>query len=199
MPCILPTCLLNAHEVDMHLQQYGGQTVRMSSHNVEVNPLLIQFFTRTLPRGVFCCLAVQLLKDNQGWKPRKSEKNKCRTFDNLITFRTDSRHSVSLIDRVFFLEVQIRHKEKDASPIHHESQCAITNALLKVSTKMNLKSSKLCYGFWCQACSNQDHGIHMTKLSRLNPLPQYCDCDHDEETKLTESHTIWLKPIQVHM
>ena len=194
MPSILPTY---TDEVDKHLLQYGSQTVRINDNYINVNPLLIQFSTGTLPRGVFCCLAVQLLQDNTGWKLRRSEKNKCRTFNNLITFRTPCRHSISLIDRVFYLEIQIRHKEKDATPIHHEFQCAVTIALARVSTKLNLKSSELWYGFWCKECPNQDDSIHMTKLSQLYPLPQYCDCDHDEETKLTESHTIWLQPLQV--
>ena len=194
MPSILPTY---TDEVNKHLQQYGSQTVRIDDYYVDVNPLLIQFSTRTLPRGVFCCLAVQLLQDNLGWKPRRSEKDKCRTFNNLITFRTPCRHSISLIDRVFYLEIQIRHKEKDAPSIHQEFQCAVTNALGRVSTKLNLKSSELWYGFWCQECPNQDDSIHMTKLSQVCPLPQYSECDHDEETKLTESHKIWLQPLQV--
>ena len=194
MPTILPTY---TDEVDKHLQQYGSQTVRINDCHIDVNPLLIQFSTGTLPRGAFCCLAVQLLLDNVGWKPRKSEKGKYRTFNNLITFRTPCRHSVSLIDRVFFLEIQIRHKEQDSLPIHYESQCAISSALGRVSTKLNLKSSELLYGFQCQVCPHQGDSIHMTKLSKLDPLPQYCDCDHDEETKLTGSHTIWLQLLQV--
>ena len=194
MPSILPTY---TDEVDKHLQQYGSQTVRINDYDIDINPLLIQFSTGTLPRGVFCCLAVQLLQDNLGWKLRRSEKNKRRTFTNLITFRTSSRHSISLIDKVFYLEIQIRHKQKDVLSVHYEFQCAVTNALATVSANLNLKSSKLWYGFWCQQCPNQDGIIHMTKLSQLCPLPQYCDCDHDEETKLTESHTIWLQPMQV--
>ena len=194
MPSILPTY---TDEVDKHLQQYGSQVVRINDYDIDINPLLIQFSTGTLPRGVFCCLAVQLLQDNLSWKLRRSEQNKCRTFNNLITFRTPCRHSISLIDRVFYLEIQIRHKEKDVLSIHYEFQRAVTNALVTVSTKLNLKSSELCYGFWCQECPNQDGSLHMTKLSQLCPVPQYCDCDHDEETELTESHAIWLQPIQV--
>lgn len=192
MPSILPTY---TYKIDEHLQQYGSQTVQKHGYNVDVKPLLIQFSTGTLPRGVFCCLAVQLLQNHIGWKPRKSEKVKCRTFNNLVTFRTPHRHSISLIDRVFYLEVQIRHTEKDAPSIHYESQCAITNALARVSKKLNLKSSELNHGFLCEMCPNKFDEIHITKLSRLNP--QYCDCDHDEETNLTESHTIWLEPVQV--
>lgn len=191
IPSILP---IYTEEVDKHLQEYGSQTVRKNRDNVNVNPLLIQFSTGTLPRGVFCCLAVELLcQDSLNWNPRKSGKDKNRTFSNLITFRTASRHSVSLIDRVFCLEIQIRHKESDAIPIHYESQCAITKALREVSTKLNLKSTTLCHGFRCQVCPNRDNSIHMTKLPQLNPIPKYCDCDHDEETELTESHKIWLQ------
>ena len=194
MPSILPAY---TDKVDEHLQQYGSQTVRKLDYNMDVSPLLIQFSTGTLPRGVFCCLAVQLLQNDLGLKPRKSEKDRCRTFDNLITFRTPCRHSISLIDRVFYLEVQIRHTERDAPSVHYEFQCAITNALATVSEKLNLRSSELNYGFLCEVCLKQFDRIHMTKLSRLNPLPKYCDCDHDEETMLTESHKIWLEPVQV--
>lgn len=190
MPSLLPTY---TDEVEEHLQQYGSQIVKINDCYIDINPLLIQFSTGTLPRGVFCCLAVQLLRDNQSWKLRRSEKKICRTFNNLITFQMPCHHSISLIDRVFYLEIQIRHKEKDVLSIHYEFQCAVTNALTKV---LNLKSSELCYGFWCQECPNQDGSFHMTKLSKL--CPQYCNCDHDEGTKLTESHTIWLQPIQVY-
>jgi len=197
MPSVLPTCL-NNDELDKILQQYGNQTVCQSTKcdgHIGGCPLLIQFSSGTLPRGVFCCLAVQLLQDNLGWMLRRSEKGKQRTFDNLITFRTVSRHCVSLIDRVFYLEIQIRHKEKSVLPIHCEAQNCISTALKIVSKKLNLRNSELHYGFWCHECL--DKNSHMTKLSQLDPLPTYCDCDHDEETKMTESHTVWFQPLQV--
>ncbi|XP_065907908.1 uncharacterized protein [Dysidea avara] len=194
MPIVLPTCLKN-DELNKILLQYGDQMICQSAGSkINVCPLLIQFSSATLPRGVFCCLAVQLLQDNLGWTLRRSEKGKRRTFDNLITFRTVSRHCVSLIDRVFYLEIQIRHKDKSVLPIHYEAQNYISTALKKASKKLNLKSSELHYGFWCCECLGKK--THMTKLSQIDPLPTYCDCDHDEETKITESHTVWFQPLQ---
>jgi len=194
MPSVLPTCL-NDDEMDRILLQYGDAITCLSTGStIAVVPLLIQFSSGTLPRGVFCCLAIQLLQNNLGWTLRRSEKGKCRTFDNFITFRTDSRHCVSLIDRIFYLEIQIRHKEF-MPPIHCEVQHYISTALKQVSEKLNLKSSKLCYGFQC--CECLDKSSHMTKLSQINPLPSYCDCDHDEETKITQSHMIWFQPLKV--
>jgi len=191
MPSVLPTCL-NEGELGKILLQYGDQMIFQSTGiHTDVHPLLIQFSSGTLPRGVFCCLGVQLLQDNLGWTLRRSEKGKRRTFDNLITFRTVSRHCVSLIDRVFYLEIQIRHKEKSALSIHYEVQNCISTALEKVSKKLNLKSSVLHYGFLCCECLGKSS--HMTRLSQMDPLPTYCDCDHDEETKMTESHTVWFQ------
>ena len=157
--------------------------------------LLIQYRTGeksgSFPRGFFCFLAVQLKIDKKSkWKVSQ----KTQAYNNLLTFcDEDSGHCITLIDRIFFLEIQVAHDE-DASPIHNEVYGAIRKALTEVGCKFNVKH-QLNYGFFCKSCSKAIE-IHMTyPPNREKELGscKYYFCTHQARTNLKEAHKVWLK------
>ena len=176
MPFTLPAIKYDETSI---LQLYGKTSTGVS----EVHPLLIQLEVGTLPRGVFCCLVVQIMKDNFSWEPLN---NKGEIFDSLITFITDSNHYVTLLDRILYLEVQIRHLVNPS--LHYEIQSTITRALKKVCNKLGLKNSTLSYGFWCAACENK----HMTKLIK-STQDTSSRCVFKKSTIMQKSHKIWFE------
>ena len=70
-----------------------------------------------------------------------------QAFVNLITlFKKDTAHYVTLIDRIFCLEVHVTYK-KDNN-IHYEVREIINKALDTVGKKLKIDCN-LCHGFTC--------------------------------------------------
>ena len=174
MPCILDSCEL----VDLK-----EKVPQYNEHNIR--PLLIQFKsndnkTYSLPRGVFCFLIVELMVSLK-WEPYK------QTYVNLLTlFKRDSAHYVTLIDRIFCLEVHVTYKRENN--VHDEVLNIINKTLHVVSKKLKIDSN-LCRGFPCPCKLIKE--MHISYLRDDND--KYCCCSENSSTDLTDSHTIWLK------
>ena len=123
IPYILPTYT----KCDDVLSQYGC---------LQGEPLLIQFVSNLLPRGFFCCLAVEILQWlPTGWDHVLNQKGTRHTYSNLITFRSQSSYYLSLMDKLSFLEVQIRHQKSgyyNHYPVHIKVMDILDNVLKKV-------------------------------------------------------------------
>ena len=173
MPCILDSCALN------NLQ---GKVPDYKANNIE--PLLIQFKsnddkTYSFPRGVFCFLVVELMLSMK-WKPYR------QAYVNLLTlFKEDTAHYITLIDRIFCLEVHVTYKDNN---IHHEVLEIINNALHTVGKKLNIDSN-LCYGFSCPCQLIEE--MHISYLRESNE--KYCCCNENSPNDLTDLHRVWLK------
>ena len=174
MPCILDSCELI--DLKEKVPQYNENNIQ---------PLLIQFKssdkkTYSLPRGVFCFLIVELMV-SLNWEIY------AQTYVNLLTlFKRDSAHYVTLIDRIFCLEVHVTYK-KDNN-VHNEVLKIINRALHTVSEKLKIDSN-LCHGFPCPCKLIAE--MHVTYLTDKND--KYCCCSENSLIDLTDSHTIWLK------
>ena len=174
MPCILDSCELI--DLKEKVPQY---------YENNIQPLLIQFKsndnkTYSLPRGVFCFLIVELMVSLK-WEPYK------QTYVNLLTlFKRDSAHYVTLVDRIFCLEVHVTYKRDNN--VHDEVLKIINKALHVVSKKLKIDSN-LCHGFPCPCKLIQE--MHISYLRDDND--KYCCCTENSSTDLTDSHTIWLK------
>ena len=174
MPCILDSCALN------NLQ---GKVPDYKANNIE--PLLIQFKsnddkTYSFPRGVFCFLVVELMLSKK-WEPYR------QAYVNLLTlFKEDSAHYITLIDRIFCLEVHVTYK-KDNN-VHDEVREIINNALRIVGKKLKIDSN-LCYGFSCPCWLIKE--MHISYLREDNN--SYCCCKKKSSTDLTNLHRVWLK------
>ena len=182
IPCVLHSQSITSTILD----QYGTlQHVQLLAHFVD-NPL---------PRGFFCCLVVQICQNlPKNWTlPLRSTKVKQHTYNNLISFHTsDTGHSVSLIDKIGYLEIQIRHQETPPA-IHYNVQQFLNCMSKEVCGHLQIDHKQLCYGFQCNCDDNETHVASLPK--ELDSCPHWirCPCSMLE---LTPSHLIWLQPSQ---
>ena len=187
IPFILPTC--NLKQNSELLCQYG---------HLQGEPLLVHFQSGILPRGMFCSLIVELLQHSpKGWHPHFSHKGVHHTFSNLITFRLQEGYSLSLLDKVSYLEVQIRHPETEFSfPIHNRVYNYLVYALTEVCIHLNFDYERLQYGFVCQCGEGIDN--HIAVVPDITPSMHYAECSLDSLhlVKLDSAHLIWFSLVQ---
>ena len=188
IPYILPT----QSQCDDILSRYGC---------LQGEPFLIQFVSNLLPRGFFCCLAVEMLQRlPKDWGHLFAQKDTHHTYSNLITFRLQDAYSLSLMDKLSYLEVQIRHQESNhyhQFSIHMKVQDILANALENVCEQLSYNHGRLQYGFHCKCGEYDDQ--HIALLTRLSPPFNYALCRHGSvtATKLEKTHTVWLIDVRM--
>ena len=156
--------------------------------------LLMQLQSGTLPRGVFCCLVVQLIQQNsETWKLQVSFNNRRCIYQNLVVFCTHFGHYVFLHDKVTHLEVQIRQKETYRS-IHLDVLQSLTQALQDIGFCMN---TTVKYGFYCNTCLKPIMTLTEEHVNEQKPFPRGLLCDKDGCTEFTTSHMIWFRTSEV--
>lgn len=197
IPYVLPTH--NFKKKGEILTQYG---------HLLGEPLLIQFQSGLLPRGLFCSLIVELLQHPlKGWEPHFSNDKKSHTFSNLITFSLPNAYSLSLLDKVSYLEIQIRHPEDFPSslpvealhnPIHNKVFNYLVYAITDVCIRLNFCDDRLQYGFLCQNCeySKEDH-IAVLPVSSSSMMYAKCSINSLQQMQLKPSNMIWFTREQV--
>ena len=173
MPCLLDSCKIT--DLKKKVPEYKANNIK---------PLLIQFKstdnkTYSFPRGAFCFLVVELMMSMK-WEPYREAY-----VDLLTLFKKDTAHYVTLIDRIFYLEVHVTYR-KDNN-IHDEVREIINKALHIVGEKLKIDCN-LCYGFTCPCQLIRE--MHISYIREDND--KYCCCSELSPTKLTDSHTIWL-------
>ena len=186
MPCVLRS----QSDTSTILDQYG---------NLQHVQLLAHFVNNPLPRGFFCSLVVQICQNlPTNWLlPLQSTKQKQHTYNNLITFHTsDTGHSISLIDKIGYLEIQIRHK-KTIPAIHYDVQQFLTKIFEAVCSHLQLDYKQLCYGFLCNCTEKMATEHHIVSLPKeLDHIPRWIQCPYST-MELKESHLMWLQPQKV--
>ncbi|XP_065901549.1 uncharacterized protein [Dysidea avara] len=191
MPCLLT--FENCESQSDFLSSYGDQ---ITNGNIKVCPLLLHFTPCSessgpldaFPRGIFCYLVVELLQDVSKWNLVWSI-SRCEVFGNLVTLsHTRTGHKVTLIDRILFLEVQIRHKDNSQSSIHFQVKEALEESLVEICNQFNYYDFEISFGFLCKECQGGE--THMAKLS-VNY--QTCECYFGKTTRVTNSHRIWFE------
>ena len=183
MPCVLPSFpLTKSAEKFSELDRFYGA--------IQHVPLLVGFKNGPIPHGFFCHLIVELFKNlPKGWHlPLLSTEAMQHVHNNLITFPTTSGHAVSLFYKIGYLEIQVRHKKRRPTIVHHDVRCELDIALKKVSDHLKLNKEQLCFGFYCECTKMQ----HFAKLEELTSPTEYICCGYDN-TKLTADHRVWLQ------
>ena len=189
IPFILPTCQLKQNSE--LLCQYG---------HLQGEPLLVHFQSGLLPRGMFCSLIVELLQHSPkglGWHPHFSHEGVHHTFSDLITFRLHEGYSLSLLDKVSYLEVQIRHPERELDvPVHNGVYNYLVYALTEVCIHLNFDYGRLQYGFVCQCGKGIDN--HIAVVPGITPSMHYAECSVNSlhSVKLNSAHLIWCSLVQ---
>ena len=174
MPSLLDSCELT--DLKEKVPEYKAN---------DIEPLLIQFKstdnkTYSFPRGTLCFLVVELMVSMK-WEPCD------QAYVNLITlFKKDTAHYVTLIDRIFCLEVHVSY-DRDSS-IHDEARDIIDKALHTVGRKLKIDCN-LCHGFTCP-CKRIEK-MHISYLTI--DITKHCWCKKNSVTKLTDLHGVWLK------
>ena len=179
MPCVLHSRSITSTILDQH-------------GNLQHVQLLVHFVNNPLPQGFFCCLVVQICQNlPKNWLPPLQQNQ--HIYNNLITFHTsDTGHSISLIDKIGYLEIQIRHQETSTA-IHYDVQQFLTSVFDKVCNHLQLDCKQLCYGFLCDCSNIITIENHIASLPKLDPVPHWIQCPYNR-MKLTPSHLIWLQP-----
>ena len=171
-----------SQEVDYFLKDSSLQGVE----------LLVQLQSGTLPRGIFCCLVVQLIQEKiETWKLQVSLNDQRCIYGNLVVFCTNFDHYIFLHDKVTHLEVQIRQKVSTTS-IHYEVQKSLTQALQDIHfcTRTTVK-----YGFYCNVCLKPIMNISKEHINGQKAFPPGLLCDKHGCTELTVSYTTWFKEL----
>ena len=153
-------------------------------------PLLVGFKNGPIPHGFFCHLIVELFRNlPTDWNPPLlSTQGIQHVYNNFITFPTTSGHAVSLFYKIGYLEVQVRHKQRQPTTIHYNVQTELEKSLRTVCDHLQVKKDQLCYGFYCQCKQIQ----HFAKLREMTSPTEYISCGYSN-TKLTEDHRVWLQ------
>ena len=176
MPCLLP-----------YKQSQPKQAESLSEH---VEPLQIQFKSlNTLPRGAFCFLVVHLLqRENRlNFKLKwTKDKNNPQIFSNLVTFYTKTSYCITLLDRFFFLEVQISSEAAEnvtcGINIYFETKNIIMDSLKEVCNQMILPYSDICFGFQCDC----------EYMAIIDSEFQWIDCSYHRH-KMLKKNLVWFQ------
>ena len=183
MPCLLDSCELS--ELKEKIPEYKAN---------DIEPLLVQFKstdnkTYSFPRGAFCFLVVELMLSVK-WKPYQ------QAYVNLITFfKPDTKHYVTLIDRIFCLEVHVKYTEDNNA--HNKVREIINEALHTISKRLKIHCN-LCYGFTCPCPLIKE--MHISYITEDDN--KHSCCSELFATDITASHRIWLKTyfkVSIHM
>ena len=186
MPCLLDSCqLTDLKKMVPDYKANGKET------------LLIQFKstdnkTYSFPRGVFCFLVVELMLSTK-WNPCAHSQ----AYVNLLKLiNKETGVYVTLIDRIFCLEVHVEYK--NGNNVHDKVREIIDNALHIISKKLKINCN-LCYGFMCSC-----HDCPLIKEMHISHIQDSgkCCCSKDKFTDLTDSHNVWLKTyfeVSIHM
>ena len=192
IPNILPLC--NEKDVFTNKEYGKPAAFALNGHCIhpEVEPLLIEFTSGTIPRGLFGSLIVQLLQDNA------DTYELCENvyqYSDLLSFIIKPFWQVSLHDRISYLELQVRVIcNKDS--YHYKVQTTVNEALRKVCDEFNWRFSDSRYGFLCRKHEQDSHDKHLTLLPANPPyadkIPKYAYCK-SQPTLLSKAHTVWFE------
>ena len=157
----------------------------------KAEPLLIQFKLEkntdrcgSFPRGVFSCLIVYLLQDASTWDLHWSDSEE-RVFANLVTLLYNSCQYVTLIDRIFYLEVIVL-QGNNSNPIHFQKiKLTLDLALNQIGSDLNFEQFVLTYNFFCYDCKKHNFLMETTKGTLI--------CSYKHLTIKTDKHVIWNK------
>ena len=158
-------------------------------HGVE---FVIQFNSGTLPRGVFCCLIVQLVQKVDSWRLQVELHGKRCIYSNFVAFCVESGQYILLLDKVSHLEIKVTQSqyEGEAESIHFDVQQTVITAFQQISSQSCNKVDLKC-GFYCKTkpCLVFLLSDHMTGKKLL---PRGLHCEKHESTEL-KSHKLWCE------
>ena len=180
-------------------EQFGKAVIfTTNGEEIEVkDPLLITSKFGTIPRGLFGFLVVQLLQDN----PKLYSENDLNSdtyycFADQATFRIQCWWYFTIIDKISYLELQVRVEGNNQPSYHRKVQEIVTNALGEVCDQFNWQLSDCRYGFLCKKCTTKDHPSLLldSEAPITSKIDDHTECMHRKIMPLNEKEKrIWFE------
>lgn len=174
--------------------------ISVNHGDIQFKSLFITFLSGTLHPSFFCLFAAHFMEN--GWStPSKSKETKRYTFSNLITFSADNGYSVTLYDKTFWLEIQIRNQGPKAPDLYFHGKVFIDieTGLVEVCKRLKRNINEVKYGFQCTICSNvKEHMmvVHKKPEDRF-PLGQCCKRRNRKQVLKDICYTVWFVNVNV--
>ena len=200
IPNILPLCA-NTESICTETECGKMTILTDDKENIKVEPLLVQFTFGTIPRGLFGFLVVEILQENSNSDEKyelygENDKSNDILFRcaNLLIFHVNPCFYISLIDKISYLELQVRSTNEKRSH-HYKAQTRVTKALKKVCNRFDWIFNSCRYGFLCESKSKLCcQSTHLALLDPDKPLTaESATCKNHQSKKLNEAHHIWFK------
>ena len=138
-----------------------------------LEPLLVRFSSGFLPRGLFCSLVVHFLQNKpDGWISLHENTNK--HFRNVMTFHLPNNLYLTLQDKIYYLEIQVRHNQHCKGESMLKELETICKYLHKVCKTMKFDYQKLQFGFLCQQGAWDEESHMGTLLEPSSCNSKYC-------------------------
>ena len=161
-------------------------------------PMLIRFSSGFLPRGFFCSLVALLLIDTpNGWEHQLGS-DAVKHYSNVMTFCIMDEIYLCLHDKMYYLELQVKHFSKDADTSHHSDILPdLEKCMSKVCEKLKFDYNKIEYGFYCHADEKYSTDDHIAVFKSCLPKNNILTCTRKppHKTKIGEAHRIWFKEV----
>ena len=185
LPCALPSTM-----------QYSDNCRFLLSE-----PLLIQFTSGYLPRGFFCSLVAHLLKKMpENWKHQLGVTS-TKHFSNVMTICLPDETFLRLHDKTYYLELQVRHYNKDVGISYHSKILPVLRKFFEVvCQQLHFDYAKLKFGFLCHAgYDSNDHMVVVGSIDGNKILKERtllkCTRDPSHTTQIGESHNVWFDKV----
>ena len=164
-------------------------------------PMLIRFSSGFLPRGFFCSLVALLLNNPpDGWEHQLGNAT-TKHYSNVMTFCIMDELYLRLHDKIYYLELQVRHFNKDADTSHHcEILPTLEEYMRNICEELKFDHSKIEYGFYCHADNKYStDNDHIAVLKSCLPKNNILTCVRKEshKTHVAQSHKIWFEKVSV--
>ena len=186
LPCSLPSTM-----------QYSDNCRFLLSE-----PLLIRFKSGFLPRGFFCSLVAHLLeKLPERWKHQLGSGT-TKYYSNVITFRISDENCnevfLRLHDKIYYLELQVRHFDRDVDRSHQSKIVHVMQKLIKdVCNQLHFDHGRLEYGFFCHSDDTYSTDDHIVVFNPDKPLERVLECSKrpPHKTYIGKSHKVWFSKV----
>ena len=175
------------------LQPYKNNQAFQFYGNVRHSALLITFSSGALHRSIFCFLSAFFIK-RPGWFPLyyNEQVNEQHTFKDMIAFSVGLKEYVCIMDKTFYLKIQVRTKSEQCNPkLNSNVFEEVKGALEQVCKDLGIPIERCKYGFPCnnERCPSDEHMMIVNNFSE----PQALCSKSNEPLKLEESHIVWLE------
>ena len=205
MPCILDFCPWDScKEINVLNRKFGN--------SYEVKPLLIKFISNPIPRAFFCFLVINLIQlpddvkwDIEPYHHSPGENTEYQLFADLITFTVTCKHSknlrffLSLRDKIFYLELQVRlprnpEKKLRSTSVHLDIKNIVCNTIKQLCKQFGQQESDLKCGFLCEYSEN-DMDSHIVICSDIGESDDsIIRCEKGDHTYTFDKDSkIWFK------